>query len=255
MGQLAGLPSLLALPEWAKAVGYQYPSGPDNAAMERARREDAANVERLYSTKLVRISMGNHRYAIPANFLTPKGAQLADVLSYRYLGFVLFLPDYGGFTKENWREDWFHPQRIDVLEISRVDKTAMIPRSDGRIERIRPAGYGEPQAGFSNLKRLLEAQPSLRVADLAGYRRVNARSNKTVVWAGHRSNDEFFFFSSTSAPGEPLPVGSAYGLCDVRYYSEKEDLFIAYRYKQRHIERWRQIDDAIWGRIKAWRID
>ena len=100
--------------------------------MRHARGEETKDVERLYSTKTVRVRMGGREYAIPVNYLTPKGKTYEDTLDYRYLPFFLFLPEYEGFTKENW-QDPFDRRRIEVVDLSPVDKNVMVPKSEGGL--------------------------------------------------------------------------------------------------------------------------
>ena len=245
----------LALAGITKAA-YGVDNGPISSradAMKSALDKDALDVERLYSEKPIVLRVGAQQYRLPRNYLTPKGAAEPDVVTYKYLAFYLFLPNYGGYTKENWREGQFHDQLIDVMEVRRVDKNAVARTTKGEKAPVNPASYGEPRAAFKNRQRLLEATPSMHMFGLDGYRAKNHRSVKEVHWVGTRPNGEFFFFRSSSAPGEDLPPGVLYPSCVVRYYSEKEDLYIMYRYRQKHIEQWREIDAAIWQKIKEWR--
>lgn len=220
--------------------------------MQRAREEEAREVEQLYSTKPVRVRLGDRQYLIPVNYLTPKGKNYEDTLNYRHLPFSLFLPDYGGFTKENWQKGWFDRRRIDVVELKQVDKTAIVPHTELGSAVIQPAGYGEPRARFENRRKSLEAKPSFREYGLEGY----LRKNKTrgATWTGTRTNGEFFFFEASLAPGQEAPFPDYKPLCDVRYYSEKEDLYISYRYFQEHISKWREIDDSVWRKIGDWKV-
>lgn len=222
--------------------------------MRRAKEDDARQVERLYSAKPVRVRVGKREYVLPRNFLGPKGLNESDFLDYRYLPFTLFLPDYEGFTKSNWQEGPFHEQRIDIIQLKPVDKTALVPIAGGGKRIVQPAGYGEPRARFKNLRALLEERPSLHLFGLDGYRRKNHPRVRTVTWTGARANGEFFFFDSTFAPGEDPPPSARYPSCQAQYYSELEDQYIVYRYKQVHLERWKEIDTAIWRKINGWLV-
>lgn len=214
--------------------------------------QDAMEVVRLYSTKPTRVRLGNREWVIPANYFGPKQRDEPDVFdAEEYFGFVLFLPDFVGYTRDNW-QDPFDPGRIDVLETRLVDKDAMLPLSSGGKQRVEPANYGEPRARYANRKPRLEKEPAFNMYGLQGYLWKNRRRSG-VTWTGTRSNGEFFFFYASFAPGEPHPRGVQFGDCDVRYYSEKNDLFVAYRYKQDHIAKWREIDDAIWEKLHQWR--
>lgn len=222
--------------------------------LRTAKEMEAEKVARLFSTAPIRIRVGTAEYLLPRNFLTHKGAAQPDILEYEYLMFVLFLPEFSGYSMSNWQEGWLHQQRIDVLQVSSVDKTATVPYAGGGRRLVQPANYGEPRARFANLKALLELQPSLHQFGLAGYRRKNYPAVRIVTWTGTRSNGEFVFFQSSFAPDESPRKGMLRGHCDVRYYSEKEDRYIVYRYDQRHIAKWRAIDDVIWNKIKQWRL-
>lgn len=215
--------------------------------------EDALEVERLYSTKPIRVVLGPREYLIPVNHFTEKGADRPGVfVAKNGFGFVLFLPDFGGFTKENWQKGWFDTNRIDVIELKLVDKEAIVPIAGGGHQKITPANYGEPRARFENRKSRLEAKPSLHAYGVEGYRWRSGQSG--ITWTGTRTNGEFLYFEAMSAPGEPLPPGTSYPLCTVRYYSDAEDLYVSYIYPQHHIHRWKQIDDAIWHKVKKWRV-
>jgi len=218
--------------------------------MRKAQEKEARDVDILFSTKAVRIDMGGRTWLMPVNYWTPKGRDETDRAGERF-GFVLFLPEFGGFTKENWK-DPFDSRRIDVQELSAVDKNAVIPYASGGVTKIDPAGYGEPRARFNNRRRTLEDMPSFELHGLKGYRQKGTGS-PGITWTGTRSNGEFFFFESTLAPGQS-PSYEPYPICATRYYSEQEDLFIAYRYSQQYMEKWREIDDAIWMRLHQWRL-
>jgi len=224
--------------------------------MKQAEEQEAKEVEKLYSTKPVRFRMVGQQYVVPANYFTYKGRDELDTGDSQGFGFFLFLPDFGGYTKDNW-SDRFDHRLIHILEIKPVDKNAMIPFSLGGYVKAEPANYGDPRSRFLNIRPLLEDQPSLRLYGLEGYRRKGAVSaTSPVVWTGMRSNGEFFFFESSMPP-----EGSAESardpdnpLCKTQYYSAQEDLFISYFYSQNHIAKWREIDDAIWAKIHGWRM-
>jgi len=221
--------------------------------MRRAEEHEAKRVELLYSTKPKRVILGNREYRIPANHFGPKQLDEPDtfVADESGFGFVLFLPDFGGYTKENWRNK-FDPRLIQVVQVTTVDKNAMVPMTDGTRQRTPPEGYGEPRARFKNRKPSLEQKPGYKLYGLEGYRPKNARPDSGVTWVGTRSNGEFFFFDSTLPP-DMSPLPGRYAICQARYYSEQEDLLIVYRYFQEHIAKWREIDDAIWGMLHDWR--
>jgi hypothetical protein len=222
-------------------------------AESAAELRQARKVELLYSTKPIRVLLGRREYSVPANYFGPREKNERATIDAGKTGFafVLFLPDYGGFTTQNWR-DPFDRSRIDVMWLKQENTKARVRGSDGTYKRAAPASYGDPKARFDNGRDLLEAQPSFKMYGLEGYRRRDS-GRWTVTWTGHRSNGEFFFFDSSYPPQHQVPHGTN-PLCAMQYYSHAEDLHIAYRYSQDHIEKWREIDDAIWEKIHVWRV-
>jgi len=224
----------------------------ESLSAARALDAEARAVDAQYSTKPVRVFIGTREYIIPANYFGPKGRDLPDFMDANgigYFGFHLFLPEFGGYTKDNWK-DKFDPNLVQILQVKSVDKAAG-DRPDGHSQ-ANPATYGEPIAQFRNVRRLLEEKPSLRAYGLQGYR--TKHGNADVTWTGTRSNGEFFFFRCDQAPGDSARAGIAIPQCDVRYYSEKEDLFVAYRYSNANLNLWRRIDDAVWAALGKWRV-
>ena len=107
---------------------------------------------------------------------------------------------------------------------------------------------------FERIKPLQE-EASIQLYGLTMHRNRGGGNTPGAVWTGVRSNGEFFWFRTSLAAGETKRNGwPSNPLCDVQYYSEEEDLSIAYRYSQDHLAKWREIDDAIWSKIHQWRF-
>jgi hypothetical protein len=214
--------------------------------------EEAKSVELLYSTKPKRVFLGKREYRIPANYFGPKQRDESDTLRVgdSGFGFFLFLPDFGGYTKENWRNQ-FDSRLIYVVQVREADKSRMIRQRDGTYRAIHPSAYGDAVAAFENRRPRLEQLPSFKLHGLEGYQ-YKGRSTQQIIWTGTRSSGEFFFLECSAVPGETERPGAVFPLCQTRYYSDKEDLRIAYRYPREHLAKWREIDDAIWAKLRSW---
>jgi hypothetical protein len=225
-----------------------------NEDYRQAMEKEAKSVELLYSTKPKRVFLGEREYRIPANYFSPKQRDEPDTLraGESGFGFFLFLPDFGGYTKDNW-QDHFDRRLIYVVQVKEADKNRMIRQRDGTYRPIHPSAYGDAMAAFENRRPRLEELPSFKLHGLEGYQYKGRRTHQ-IIWTGTRSSGEFFFLECSLAPGETEKPGAVFPLCQTRYYSEKEDLRIAYRYPREHLAKWREIDDAIWARLHSWQV-
>src|SRR6185369_6247313 len=161
-------------------------------------------------------------------------------VAQRYFGFRLFLPDFGGYTKENWR-DPFDRRKVTVVQVNTVKKDDIGTFTDGSRRPLSPDRF-DPRVIYDRIVGR-QVPDSVLLYGLTTHRHANGAPSDLL--SGTRSNGEFFFFRSGFPPR--LPERPAYPpnpLCDVRYYSDKEDLQISYRYSQDHIAKWREIDDA-----------
>jgi hypothetical protein len=221
--------------------------------MKAAHKMDEEEVNQHYSTKPVNVKLSLREYVVPANFLGPKRRDEPNTILAQKngFGFVMFLPEFGGYTKENWR-DPFDQRRIDVIQVNEVDKRLMVPHIDGSMRRITPASYGDSKARFEEHKKSLADAPAFRMYGLEGYR-WKSQHLTGVTWVGARKNGEFFYFECSGEPNV-APRKDTNDLCQPRYYSEAEDLFVIYRYAQSNLSQWKEIDEAVWQNLRSWRV-
>jgi hypothetical protein len=163
-----------------------------NAGGRYAVEGEQRQVEIHYSTKPRRVFIADREYVVPANYLGPKQGNEPDELrtGNSGFGFSLFLPDFSGYTTDNWR-DPFDRHRIDIVRVAKVNTRELIRIPDGTHRRVKPSAYGDPSARFANRRSRLEDAPSFQMFGLEGYRRRGP--SPEVVWTGKRSNGEFFF--------------------------------------------------------------
>ena len=202
--------------------------------MSAAEEEEARQVAKLYSTKPIRVRMQDRQYVIPANYFSPMERDEPDEIDAPAgFAFFLFLPDYNGYTRENWRHR-FARRLIQVVDVN------------------LNARYHKPEIIFESMKRSLEPDPSVEAHGLKGHFWRN-RQNRGVHWTGRRSNGEFFLLQTSLAPGEQPSDADFSPTCRTGYFSDAEGLFISYHYSQDHMAQWRQIDDAVWAKLHSWR--
>lgn len=202
--------------------------------LELADKEDQRIVDEKFAINKVRITLRDAEFASPANYMTPKGKEVPSSIAANFLTFVLFMPDFDGFTRTNWREGWFNRNRIDVIEA-------------GGSNRHRT-----PERILEVMKPMLAQSPLQDVAGLAGYKRRNPKVG-AVTWVGHRQNGELVVLDTTSLPGEPT-LPDTYPLCKVQYFRRAKSMFLAYNYSLEHLASWERIDDAIWAKLSEWQV-
>ena len=201
---------------------------PLSGELEKAQEQDRRRVGLHFSTKPIRVHLARQEFILPANYLTPQGRDLPSTMEANALQFVVFLPEFEGFTKTNWEQGWFNRERIDVIEVSEDN------------------AHRTPQRIFDVLKSISEPIPFREVAGLSGYRRKNG--NRGVTWSGNRRTGEFFCLETSSAPDDQL-LQDAYPTCRVQYFRRSKKMFLAYQYSMDHLKLWEQIDEAIWDKL------
>lgn len=216
--------------------------------MRRAREEDIKAVEALYSTKLHRVLLGDLEYQFPINYITPRGRDEPNtfVATNYGFGFYLFLPDFGGYTKQNWRDQF----DLQLITVSRVRRFNPGKTKNDAIERS--SRHGDPWESYQVLKQFYRDTPSFKSYGLEGYK--SRGQNSRVLWTGQRSDGDFVFLLTSLAPGVAPKPGITNPQCVVRYLNRKDGLYIDYRYSQDHLEKWRDVDDGIWAKLNSWRV-
>jgi hypothetical protein len=210
------------------------------------------------STKPIKIKLkdSDRVFAIPRNYFSPREANEPDEEELEYFGFTLFLPTFEGYTTETakfYAPEHFPPIKgekyFESIYVLRVEMVEKFDRRNGKNTPLPPNAWGDPMAmlqAVSKGQNLIREEYGLKCY---GKRSWEGKGNRFPC-IGTRSNGEFIFMWS---PDPPELSGLPWN-CDVIYYSAQEDLYINYQYSRRHIAKWREIDDAVWAKIKAWRV-
>jgi hypothetical protein len=223
------------------------------SACHRDAREEA---RARFSTEPIKISLrdSSRVFLIPRNYIEPNLADEPDEQELRRFGLTFFLPDYSGFTVDLAEE---YPRRStrwgDMIWVLRVQPMpgagAEFIVERGEKVPVQPEWWGDPDAMFKNgidgLDLYYEAY-GLRCYGKANW----AGLGNNLPCLGKRSNGESIFMQVRD---KPRMDGIPY-ICDVRYYSEREQLYVEYRFPRQHLDKWREIDDAIWARLHSWAV-
>jgi hypothetical protein len=157
------------------------------------------------------------------------------------VGFDFFLPDFGGYTPDNYRQP-FHQDRVEVVSLQAVE-----PRTDGR-----PPTYSDVDGAISRLTGI-ELVPD-QFEDVHGLRcfagPVPANSRRTCV--GERLQGERMLLQILVPPYAP---GITNPIMQTTYHTKLYGgLQVTWRAHMKHFARWLEIEQQIWKFVDAWNV-
>jgi hypothetical protein len=170
-------------------------------------------------------------FVIPRNYFGAHNASYPNYKQLPWFGFRLFFPDFNGYSRETANLD----NLVGILdnEIRILDVKAPEVIGDG-------SSLGDPKASYRRVAPTASNWPrSVYGLDCAAYRQ---DPDAAMVCLGKRSNGQLLF----------MTIGDSGETCDVSY--DAEGVYIHYRYSRALLADWRQIDDAVWEKLHAWRV-
>ncbi len=234
-------------PTVEKAKQYAQQHLPANRRREFAKI--ARQVEREYTTQIVRYRHQDRIYDIPANFISYVGKsrfreykapneeryELPDPAEY--LGdWFFFYPDFNGFTTENWF-DSFDRRKIRYSYFQVVKEPEFRSTTD--------------LLNFRQITGQVESRPSVELSGLSGYR---FKSHRDLVWIGVRGDGQMFMMESFDprdrSAFESIPNPSS----KVRMHDPVNREIAVYQFSLDLLEHWREIDTRTQLAINRWRV-
>lgn len=229
-------------PMVGRARQYAQARFPD-ADMQRAFVQKARIVERFYTAAPLYFRYGGAVYAIPANHLEPAAAQPRFGSAFQHsgtaaapieadaIGGVFFWPEFGGYTRDNWFDE-FDRRKIRLSRnLGRCDLSSR-QQLENHLATLGPA-----------------AAPTEHVHGLRGY----AIGKDEFLWVGERADGALYLMQSRhprqwgSTP-EPHPSCRVL-MCDER---SGEETFCTFSLAL--FAHWRAIDAGLVKAVAGWRI-
>lgn len=201
------------------------------------------------STKPIKIVMPTAMFLVPRNHFSPRNKDYPDEKKLDDFGAIFFLPSMDGYTESTAKYfKNYYEIRNQVIEVIHVRNPSRFG-PEGRP--LPPSAWGDVDAIFATLHHP-DHVPVYTINGLEchGFKGRENMSGNAVHCIGIRSNGEKLYMRAASPPEEPDDPFQ----CEVQYWSEQARLYIRYRYSRNQIERWREIDDAVWIKLNAWRI-
>jgi hypothetical protein len=157
--------------------------------------------------------------------------------------FSFHLPDFGGFTPDNYQQD-FDPNRVEVVYLETADPGMAAKGATGSyppnmIERLRKFGS------------LVEDS----VQELHGLKCYRTRGNTDhrTCYGQRRSQPVEYILLRVPVP--PYEPGVVFPIMQATYFTPCfGGLELTWRSHVRNFEHWREIDAQIWKYIEAWNV-
>lgn len=161
-------------------------------------------------------------------------------------GFVMHMPDFGGYTPDNYLKD-FDENIVKIVNISSAPMSYMEPGAPGSYPpNMFPRVATGPFRAFD--PDIYEEKYGMRC-----YKNLDVTSDSQYCY-GKRDSDlgEYLLLDAMFPPYEQHHV---FPMMSAKYFSPKYGgLEIAWRTHMNNFPRWREIDAQIWKYIDAWNI-
>ncbi|PZO15403.1 MAG: hypothetical protein DCE87_08570 [Betaproteobacteria bacterium] len=206
---------------------------------------------KLKDNLILAIPPQHHRFWAHRHWLTGRDTSFRppmelDKLPYAKLaGFTMHLPDFEGYTPDNYRKD-FDENRVEIAYISPAPMSYMEPGA--------PGSYPPNSLGRRIQYKLIN-DPS-RYEEKFGLRcyEQQERDGDRQICYGKRDSDfdEYLILDIMVPPYEKHHI---FPMMTTKYFSPKYGgLEIVWRSHMNNFPRWREIDAQIWKYIDAWNI-
>lgn len=216
-----------ALEEYAR--NYKTP-----AELEKERQED---VNSKYSTQTVVVHVAGTRFRLPANYLAPNGPVFTPDVQYGDMGFWVFLPDFGGYTRENWREPNANPNailiRVRSEERRRPEAEAeeFLAQGGAPVERV-----GKLEATVYDSRKTHAPLP------------VIAASRHYVLKATRASGGPYYVICDAPRPG----IVQQAPRCEMFLGDAARKLGISAFFRRDHLDRMAEIEAQLSSMLASW---
>lgn len=220
--------------------------------MKQAERELEKIFLRYYSTDPHYVQVKNGLiFSIPSNYrptwllrgnVQHSAEPQSRIPKMKSLGFQMFFPDFSGYTRENYKDE-FHPDRINVTVVEPVPKKEYLNN---------PAAYDAPEVVIKRLGDvgLIDLDRRESRYGIVCYRNKISK-HESYVCSGNRVKGEAAIIEVDEYPqsGDWPPNPRV----RVRYFTQQfGGMRIRFDFSRMYIERWQDVDEAVWNKIQTW---
>lgn len=200
---------------------------------------------KLSDTMLLQIPPTYQKFWEQGDKVTRPPADLSKLPSGGLIGFHFFMPDFSGFTPDNYESE-FHEDRVDVIWVKPVGMGQEQPGATGSYP---PNMYQRMTTGTAKL------DPD-KYEEKYGLRCFSPRPHdldmRTCYGLRDATTGEYILLRISVPPYEDW---IKYPNMQAEYFSPQYGgVEILWRANMKHFARWQDIDSQIWKFIEAWNI-
>jgi len=175
--------------------------------------------------------------------IDPKAPAAAPAsFAHQEAHFDFFLPDFSGYTLQNYRND-FDQNKVEVVYLHAGDPHEAEPDAPGEYP---------PNMLKRSLRDLLDPKD---YKDMYGLRCYKGRvqTDRLICYGGRNDGSGEDIMLSVLVP--PYAEGVTFPTVQARYFSKRYGgVRIAWRTHVSNLPRWQEIDAQIWKFVEAWNV-
>jgi hypothetical protein len=202
-------------------------------------KEEQESIKRNYSQNAVEINVAGTRFRVPAHYVSPDGWVSNPEKRLTDIGFWVFLPDFGGYTGDNWRQPLQNPNVILV--------------------RVQEERYTRPEVQVEDFL----ADGGATTERVGGFEATIYDSKKTQAPLPVTPTSRHYVFKAVKASGGPY-----YVVCDAASWATEEHsrcemflgdaqrrLRVSALFWRKHVGRMAEIEKRLSAMLKSWIVE
>lgn len=204
------------------------------AQIEKEREEAVVT---NFSQSPVEVDVVGTRFRLPAHYISPQGAVFKPEQRLTSIGFWVFLPEYDGYTRDNWRQPLGSPDAI-LIRVAAETRT----RPEEEVERFLAEGgadterVGDREATVYDSRKTRARLP------------VNVVSRHHVFKAVKASGGPYYAVCDASEPG----IVQDGARCEMFLGDAQRGLRVSALFRRVHLGRMAEIEERLSAMLESW---
>ena len=200
-------------------------------------KEQQETINRNYSQSAVEVDVAGTRFRVPAHHISPQGPVYKAEQRLTDIGFWIFLPNFGGYTRDNWREPGGNPDAI-LIRVAAERRT----RPEVQVEDFLADGgaamerVGELEATVYDSRKTRAPLPVISTSRHYVFRAIKA------------SGGPYYVVCDAPQPGI-IQKGPR---CEMFFGDAQRGLRVSALFRRDHLGRMAEIEERLSAMLESW---